>query len=164
MSSHSAHTRVVPWFGMIALLLFAALLAGVTNACFHPRPLPWTQSWADQNARKAEASGFPVVTVEEAQRIVESGSHYLFDARNIDEYDAGHLPMSMSLPLRDFDQAFGQWHAVLRPEDPILVYCGSRDCDDSIVLAARLKDVGMTNVVVLVEGFAGWQAAGLPVE
>ena len=40
----------------------------------------------------------------------------VFDARPQVDYDAGHIPGSLSLPYDDIDMAFAQYAALLTPE------------------------------------------------
>src|ERR1043166_7607025 len=47
---------------------------------------------------------------------------------------------------------------------PIFVYCPSPACQNSHIAAARLKQLGYTDVRVYAEGKQDWIGAGLPVE
>jgi rhodanese-related sulfurtransferase len=150
--------------GMAGLLLLAVGASLAMNAFFHPRPVAWSQDWAVTLAaevqEKALASPFSKVGIEDVEAIVAGQTHFIFDARKPEDFFAGHIPGANNLPLTDFNDVFVQYHPVLRPEDPILVYCSGASCSDSISLCERLFEAGLTNLVYFLEGFDGWQAAG----
>ena len=52
--------------------------------------------------------------------------------------------------------------AQLDEKDTIITYCDGENCELSHDLAMYLKDMGFTNVRVLVNGWTVWQNAGLP--
>jgi len=153
--------------GSLLLILFLSGVAG-TAAQFlrsDETRLPWWQDWSDHVEKGAALEGFPVVQTEAVAAALESGSYiHLFDARAQGEYDAGHLPTSMSLPVADFGTRFMDYMPAMVPEDRILVYCSGKECDESLALARALRDQGFTLVDIYVGGFSAWQEAGKGVE
>ena len=96
----------------------------------------------------------PDIDVREADRLARSGEVLLLDVREPDEWDAGHAPAAVHLPLADATPA-----AV--PDDrPVLAICrsGNRSGQAVTALAAAGRDV--RNVA---GGMKAWAAAGLPV-
>ena len=49
-------------------------------------------------------------------------------------------------------------------DQPIVTYCSGRTCEDSHILARLLSEAGYTSVRIFIDGLAGWQAEGSPVE
>jgi hypothetical protein len=52
----------------------------------------------------------------------------------------------------------------LQPAQQVMVYCSGRECDDALLLGIFLKSQGSQNVVLFLDGIAGWKAAGLPLQ
>jgi len=104
----------------------------------------------------AKSSGIPMVDTRQMKEITAQGSHLILDARTLAEYDQGHLPGAMSLPYSDFEDSFIALAPLLSPTDPLVVYCSSRTCDDALLLAQRLQEVGFENLSLYVDGWEGW--------
>jgi rhodanese-related sulfurtransferase len=73
-------------------------------------------------------------------------------------YLDGHLPGAVNLPHEAPD-------AELRRKLPdssaeVVVYCASRTCPNSSMLARRLESLGFQKVAVLESGKDGWAQAG----
>jgi len=120
--------------------------------------------WFDAAALAGvEESGRALATVPQidarafaARRDLESMQ--LVDVRGATEFDAGHLPGSMNIPVGLLAQSLDQ----LQEHAPVVVQCqsGAR----SAIAASVLMRAGRANVFNLVGGFAAWRGAGLPVE
>ena len=104
----------------------------------------------------AQEAGIPVVRPGEMRTAVEAGTHLILDARSMREYDQGHIPGAMSLPLRDFESVFPGIAPLIQPEDPLIVYCSGPLCDDAYLLAGRLREAGFINVSLYLAGWEGW--------
>lgn len=139
-------------------LLVLALLAGTASNFVSPRKIAWLQDWSNLVERKAREEGLQLFTLEATREAVQTGSHMIFDARKLEEYDQGHIPTAMSLPEVDFDEAFPMYQMLLTPDQGILVYCSGEECDESLQLGIMLRDVGFTNVAIFVGGMATWSA------
>jgi hypothetical protein len=113
---------------------------------------------------EASKAGVAIVSVEDVQKIIGEGGWVIFDARLLKEYDAGHLPSALSFPYAQRDEAFKEWASILNSEQKVLVYCSSKLCDDGLHLAVFLRDMGIKQVDLFVDGLDGWKKAGLLVE
>jgi rhodanese-related sulfurtransferase len=106
----------------------------------------------------------PTVSAEELQRKLESGDDFvLVDALAPMVYAHSHLPGAINLPSSDVDPT----RVARRIRDlssEIVVYCSSPECDDSVVTATRLRELGYTNVRHYAGGKDEWKALGLPLE
>lgn len=96
----------------------------------------------------------PEISVTDA----ESGSveAVLLDVRNADEWEAGHAPGALWIPLDELERA--------RTEVPINrpVQCICRSGGRSVKAAEALISWGF-DAVNVVGGMQAWEAAGLPV-
>ena len=98
------------------------------------------------------------ITPAEATAMIARGEAIVVDVRGRAEWDAGHLPGVGNIPVGYLAQHLSE----LPTDRPLIVHCqsGAR----SAIAASVLQSYGLTNVIDLVGGFAGWQQAGLPVE
>jgi phage shock protein E len=87
------------------------------------------------------ASGaHPRVSSAEAHQLVAAGAR-LVDVRASFEYDAGHLPGAINVPVQQLDQRLSE----LEPKDkPIVVYC--RSGHRSGVAFDKLKAAGFSKL------------------
>lgn len=93
----------------------------------------------------------------------DAGTAILVDARNREDYVAGHVPGAMHGPLGDFTGKVPDWFTALPPDQLIFVYCEGGDCDASQAVAREMVENGMSNVFVFHPGYPAWTAAGFPV-
>jgi rhodanese-related sulfurtransferase len=73
-----------------------------------------------------------------------------------------HLPGAINIPHDEVDALAPTLLADIGA--PIVVYCANGPCRNSGFAAARLAELGYTNVRDYHEGKADWIEAGLPVE
>lgn len=151
-------------FLQLALLLVAAGLLGAANQGLNPRRIPWRQDWSRYVQQQAGQLGVPVVTLEEARRIVETQSHILLDARSPADYSAGHLPGAFSLPQAQLESYLPPLQPLFSAGQPLLAYCAGLECDESLLLTKELIKLGFTNTVLFAGGMTEWKAAGLQVQ
>jgi rhodanese-related sulfurtransferase len=106
-----------------------------------------------------ELTTISVQRCEQIVRTLESGTPLqLIDVRSRAEWLKGHLPGAISLPLQDLNPN-------TNPVDlskPSLIYCheGFR----ATTAASILLHEGGAAVAILMDGFEGWSALGLPLE
>jgi rhodanese-related sulfurtransferase/DNA-binding transcriptional ArsR family regulator len=89
---------------------------------------------------------------------LQAGSVTLLDVRPEDEFDLGHVPGAVNIPLRELKDRL----ADLDPALEIIAYCRSHYCVFSYEAVAALRANGF-KARRLEEGFPEWRAAGLPV-
>ena len=100
----------------------------------------------------------PVTATDLVARLRE-GSVMLLDVRPADEYQLGHLPGALNIPLRELEQRLAELPAT----QDIVAYCRGPYCVLSFEAVAALRSRGF-RVRRLEDGFPEWKAAGLPVE
>ncbi len=144
---------MVRLFAKILFFPVAALLLGAAWQTLHP-----VGFWSLQTAPAADDDGFMRVHWEEAAPHIAAGEWILADARDVENFRAGHIPGAVSLPANAYADAllfFAGEHGTAKP---VVVYCGAEDCDLSLELAARLRDeAGIENVRILDGGFLAWR-------
>lgn len=81
------------------------------------------------------------------------GRYLLVDVRERHEHEAGHIPLSVNLPL---SQA-SRWSKELDRDRPVILYC--RTTNRSRRCAEALIGMGFRDVRVLSGGYLEWSAS-----
>lgn len=77
-------------------------------------------------------------------------------------YAYGHLPGALNLPP---DEVKRRARELIPSRDTeVVVYCGNRNCDASVLVANELAGLGYTRIFDYMDGKADWKEAGLPME
>ncbi|NGZ06321.1 MAG: metalloregulator ArsR/SmtB family transcription factor, partial [Magnetococcales bacterium] len=105
---------------------------------------------------KDDMEPLPRTTLLERMR---EGTVTVLDVRPHEEYQAGHLPRSFNIPLRELERRLHE----LPPDREVVAYCRGAYCVLSFEAVARLRKEGF-KARRLEEGFPEWQKANLPVE
>jgi rhodanese-related sulfurtransferase len=111
-------------------------------------------------AVKGFLSGVPegylaVGDIEKFKEAVANGA-FLVDVREPSEFEAGHLPNAINIPIRSLAQNLDKIPA----DKPVFVYCKSGH--RAALSTTALHLLGYTNVKAFPPGFAGWEKAGEP--
>ena len=93
-----------------------------------------------KNEKKAE---YKKITSDEAKKMMETEKPIVVDVRSLEEYNEGHIPNAISVPLETIEN---EAEAKLKNKnDLILVYC--RSGRRSREAALKLIEKGYTNVI-----------------
>jgi rhodanese-related sulfurtransferase len=112
-------------------------------------------------------SGLDRLTPEQAFEEMGSGA-VLVDTRSVDVQDRdGRIPGALGFPLSVLEwrvdpESDSRDPRVGGPGDRLIILCA--EGYSSSLAAARLRDLGFERATDVIDGFAGWKAAGLPVE
>lgn len=110
--------------------------------------------FADDDA----AGAMEAVSRDELRDGLERGEVALLDVRPADEYQAGHLPEAINIPLEQLEAMLDD----LPRDKEIVAYCRGPYCALSHEAVQRLRQLGY-RVRRFEEGYPEWKAAGLPV-
>jgi rhodanese-related sulfurtransferase len=165
--------------GSIAAILAVGIVLGVAfNAIGLGSRPGWGLAWVGTDRAKGLDSldgaiaGLPEIPDSEVpieadlarvRLFYESGAALFVDARDADEYSAGHIAGALNMP---YDVASGEPELIENLDSggrPIVVYCGGGECELSINLAYEMIFAGHTKVLVYTGGYDEWAAAGQPV-
>ncbi|SFG45270.1 transcriptional regulator, ArsR family [Novosphingobium sp. CF614] len=83
----------------------------------------------------------------------------VLDVRPRDEFEAGHVPGALNIPLSELADRLAE----LPDEREVVAYCRGPWCVLSFEAVAALRERGLQSRR-LEDGFPEWKAAGLPVE
>lgn len=98
------------------------------------------------------------VTLEELRRLAKEGAVTVLDVRPREEYDAGHIPGALSIPVADLEGRLGE----LPKRKEVIAYCRGPYCVYSVEAVELLRRRGY-RARRTDDGLPDWRAAGRPV-
>lgn len=106
------------------------------------------------------------ISSQEAWAAYQAGTPFL-DGRRSVQFESGHIKGAHCLPVweSDMESRIIQFEAIVNaePNAPLVLYCSSKDCEDSHMLAAKLRRLGYRNLLLYKGGYPDWVALGRPV-
>jgi len=96
---------------------------------------------------------------EELLSRVKQGLVTIIDVRPASEYDAGHVPGAINMPLDKLDDQLGDFDS----DKEIVAYCRGPHCVLAFDAIEKLRKQGF-KASRLEDGFPEWKIAGLPIE
>lgn len=120
---------------------------------------------ADYSPSTGRRKGTPMartISRDEVKTGLDAGTLTLVDALPESYYDQQHLPGAINLVADDVDTRAAR----LLPDKnaPIVTYCSNPSCANSGLVAAKLENLGYTNVRRYGDGIQDWTEAGLSTE
>ena len=88
-------------------------------------------------------SSYEQITQEAAKEMVDSQEVIILDVREQDEYDSGHIPGSVLLPVGSIDEDTAT-EVIPEKDSTVLVYC--RSGNRSKTASSTLAELGYTNI------------------
>jgi rhodanese-related sulfurtransferase len=155
----------------IILLVGASVLLALMVNHLSPRGIALVAQWDTAKgvitANAADGNEYRIAEIDrvpDAAKIFYDGDTLFVDARSAEDYESGHIPGAISLPVSQFDENIESFMNQYPVDQPIITYCSGRTCEDSHQLARLLLDAGFSEVWIFIDGFPGWQAEGYPID
>lgn len=101
-------------------------------------------------------SPFESIDTETLAVLIEQNMAIVVDARESEEFEAGHITNAVSLPLKQFKEIYEGVKMHFTEGKTIVTYCSSETCTDSEKLAEYLKKKGHTDIMVFRGGYELW--------
>lgn len=95
-----------------------------------------------------------------AQGYIQSKGALVLDVREKKEYDAGHVPDSVLIPLGQLEQRLGEIREHRNRTIVVICHGGKR----SATACLHLRKHGFKEALNIAGGILAWKKAGLPVE
>jgi len=92
----------------------------------------------------------------------ESAKYQLIDVREVEEYEEGHIPGAINIPLSEFQSRFDEIDEDEAGSIVLVCAAGGRSSMAADFMAANGYDPD--NLYNLVDGTMGWMMNGLPME
>jgi len=145
------------------ILAFGLLFGGAIN-WVHSSKIPWVGDWENYVETKAKEAGIKIIYLRRAHEIFEENRLLFIDARSAEKFQEKHIKRAVSLPFDDFENRPNLLGQILEIKDPVVIYCQNRSCDDGLLLAQELREMGKTNLLYYVDGFELWEAEGCSID
>jgi rhodanese-related sulfurtransferase len=98
------------------------------------------------------------VTRQELRRLVREGAVIVIDARPRDEYEAGHIPGALSVPVDELERRLSE----IPKDREVIAYCRGPYCVYALEAVTRLRKRGY-RARRAEDGLPEWRSSGLPV-
>ena len=93
--------------------------------------------------RNSADSSYQTITQEEAKEMMDSQEVIILDVREQDEYDSGHIPGAVLLPVGTIDETTAA-EVIPEKDSTLLVYC--RSGNRSKTASSTLAELGYTSI------------------
>ncbi|MCA9753535.1 MAG: rhodanese-like domain-containing protein [Gemmatimonadetes bacterium] len=141
------------------ILVVVATAVGFAANVAREKPLPLRGS-LDPPAPPEPGADLPAASADEALAAWENGAFFL-DVREPGAFDTRRVAGSYSVPPADFDDRYFEVVSDFGPELPLVVYGAAADSFVVRRTAARLMDLGHSDVLAVTSGLESLLAAGL---
>ncbi len=102
---------------------------------------------------------FEPISQDQLLKRSREGLVTVLDVRPAEEFDAGHLPDAVNIPLNELEHRLSE----LPKDQEIVAYCRGPYCVLAFEAVEKLRDRGF-DVRRLEDGLPEWRLAGLPIE
>lgn len=162
--AHVGRAELGKAFMQAAFLLMIGVALGVSSQQITGAKIAWVASWSQAEVAARHLKGLQEISLHEAWEAHRAGKIFFLDARDPGSFAAGHLPGALNVPFSEVETYFDEISALEEAGIMSVAYCDGVDCPLSAELARALKDRGIKEVKVLVNGWSRWRDSGYPVE
>lgn len=147
-------------------LIFLSVITAICVNWLRSDRLPLIGNWSLEGRIISKAGKNMIISIEDVRKLFAEKKAVFVDARSSEEFKAGHIQSALNLPWNDFKNLFNSVAPEILPDKTVIAYCDGESCGASkeLELALALKDLGYTDVRVLVNGWSVWKQHNLPVE
>lgn len=108
-------------------------------------------------------SEYPIeIHLAKAKDFYDRGGLLVLDARDLSEYEEGHIKGAVDAPTDEKIADLDWMQATAKDPRPIMVYCSGGDCELSMTLGFEIAHTGHRRVLVFEDGYPAWKDAGYP--
>ena len=104
------------------------------------------------------------ISLKEAKLAYLDKKYLWVDSRSEPEYNRGHIPGAVSLPLHAPIEHKKKFYEDVPKTQFIITYCVRETCPSAKKLARELRYRGYKNTFVYVGGWVEWRDSGMPQE
>ncbi|MEW5807624.1 MAG: rhodanese-like domain-containing protein, partial [Acidobacteriota bacterium] len=129
-----------------------------------PLPVKQSQSGEVRESRAVEPQEPEWIELELARKHFEEKDAIFIDAREVEEYQEGHIQDAVNVPYGWYWKEHPDLSTLLPEGRVIIIYCSGSDCEASVQLAFAMFERGYSNLKIFFGGWEDWVNAGLPVQ
>jgi rhodanese-related sulfurtransferase len=156
----------------ILVLGAMAVVLGLGRNTLAPGRISWVGTWTHVSLASDsivpppsyQPDDPPLLTFAEAETKYQEPGVVFLDARDPEDYAAGHIPNSLALPFEDFDTYWPAVQDKITKDQEIVTYCSGADCELSLFLARHLREIGYKKISIFFGGWLKWQNEKMPVD
>jgi rhodanese-related sulfurtransferase len=145
--------------GAIVLVCF---LIGIGFNLIPARHIPWL--YVPPTEITISNHKIPLVDSKEAVKWLEDPLVVFVDTRDDKDYLKGHVRGAVSLSPDDKEQKFPGIEPLIPQGSKLVLYCYGPDCDMSERVASFLIDFGYSDMMIMKDGYPGWEQNGFPTQ
>jgi len=157
---------------VMGFLLLVALAVGLAANAVNPDGVPLIGNYPKIQYGEdsviippsADEGDPPFITLREAYGIYHDPGTVFLDAREPEDYQAGHIAGAINLPFDWFDDYWGDVEPQLELDAIIIVYCSGAECESSLYEGRYLQEIGYRNIRIFFGGWAEWAGHNFPIE
>ena len=138
------------------------LLASIVGLAYAAASGQWLFSHTGSSSSdSAPTSSF--ITLQDAVFLHTKGTVVFIDARHEYDFQQGHIPGAINIPLSEFDSKATMINNLPRNKT-LVTYCDGQECNSSVALAQKLLDAGFQHVNIFFGGWNEWKSANDEIE
>lgn len=146
-----------------AFYLAAVLFLGTAANLFPSRHIAWLGKGIEPPQAGVDFTTLDPVSVDALRTSLPAV--IILDTRSAEEHAIGHIPGAQTIAFTELDRDLTpDLLARLRRADAVVIYGVATETDIEQLLAQQLRRRGLSKPYILMGGFPGWQATGLPEE
>ncbi|MBF0227274.1 MAG: rhodanese-like domain-containing protein [Desulfobacterales bacterium] len=148
----------------VPVISILSIIIALTCNFVRSERLPLIGEWSVE-ARFSDNKGESlVISLNDARKLFEENACVFVDARNVSDYENGHIKNAINVPWHNVEDYFSKFIEKVELDKLLITYCDGENCDLSHELALFLIDAGYKNVKILINGWTVWSENKLPVE
>lgn len=150
------------WTGILIIVGLSLILGLVSNLGLIKRFLggEFQQAFISRD----QFPGLAFITIAETEDLWASQGAVFVDSRPQDEFNRGHIPGAISVPLEEVKRNNREILSRIPEGKLLVVYCEGGDCLTSLNLAKILYQQGFREIRIFSGGWEEWLSSGLPME
>ncbi len=148
------------------LICIAAAIIGLLVNLIRPQGIDLIRhsDTATHLSASPEIEGPSPIKLVEALENLKKGDAVFIDARSEYDFKAGHIKTALNLQEKNLDSWMPDFFEKTPPETLLIIYCSAPRCHLAEHLAAKLYEIGYTNVRHMPAGWDAWQSNAYPAE
>lgn len=165
MANHSVlQLHIITALRQVVLIIILSVAFGLSVNMIRSSGIPIIGDWSTESRLTTDDGTSLVIPITEAKKLFDKKKAVFLDARDKDSFNQGHIKGAKNLPWHNVDDYFMNFVEGVANDTIIIAYCDGETCNLSHNMAIFLKNMGFSNVRVLVNGWSIWQEMHLPVE